>query len=113
MVHGAPGDMCRIVGPQDTPPIRDGVKVVLAGHLHIPFVIRREDGLWVNVGSAGRPCDGDPRPAVSLLTELHGEWVVSQHRVDFDPQVSARGILESGMPFAANVASAVLEARWY
>lgn len=113
VVHGAPGDMRRIVRPQDIPPIPDGFKVVLAGHLHVPFVIRHEDGLWVNVGSAGRPCDRDPRPAVSLLTERDGEWVVSQHRVDFDPQISARDIMESGMPFAANVASAVLEARWY
>ena len=39
VVHGAPGDMRRIVGPQDTPLIPNGVKVLLAGHLHIPFVI--------------------------------------------------------------------------
>lgn len=105
--------MARIVGPEDTPPSPTGVKVVLAGHLHVPFVIRHKDGLWVNVGSAGRPCDGDPRPAISILNESSGKWTVSQHRVDFDPHLSARDILASGMPFAGNVTSAALEARWY
>ncbi|MGE5579560.1 MAG: metallophosphoesterase family protein [Bacillota bacterium] len=113
VVHGAPGDMTQIVGPEDVPPIPSGIKVVLAGHLHVPFVIQSRAGLWVNVGSACRPCDGDPRLAVSIFTESRGEWTVSQHRIDFDPRLSARDILASGMPFAENVASAVLESRWY
>ena len=74
VVHGAPGDMTQIVGPEDVPPIPSGIKVVLAGHLHVPFVIQSGAGLWVNVGSACRPCDGDPRLAVSILTESRGEW---------------------------------------
>ncbi len=113
VVHGSTDNMAGIVDQNSDPQIPNGVKVVLAGHLHVPFVIRQRNGLWVNVGSAGRSCDGDPRPAVSLITESKGKWTVSQHRVHFDARVSARDILESGMPFAQNVASAVLEARWY
>lgn len=113
VVHGAPDDMDCIVGPEDTPPIPCGVDVVVAGHLHVPFVTHAPNGTWVNVGSVCSPCDGDPRPAVSVLSKSHGQWAVSQHRVDFDARVSARDILKSGMPHAESVASAVLAARWY
>ena len=114
VVHGSPGDLSGVVSQTDAPPpIAEGIKVVVAGHLHVPFISRYRSGIWVNVGSAGRPCDGDPRPAVCVLTESGGAWMALQHRIPYNPQESVRDVRLSGMPFAENLASAILEARWY
>lgn len=62
-----------------------GASRLFCGHTHVPFQ-RRLDGRTIcNVGSAGAPLDGDPRPAWVLLEEDHdGTSTLSIRRVAYD-----------------------------
>ena len=63
----------------------EGITGIFSGHTHCPFY-REFDGLLVcNVGSAGMPLDGDPRPSWAMLTVgSSGSQSVSVRRVDYD-----------------------------
>lgn len=71
---------------------------VAFGHTHVPW--QREVGgiRFVNVGSAGRPKDGDPRACWTLVT-MDGDVVTAEHRrVEYDVARAARAIRESELP---------------
>ena len=63
----------------------EGLHRLFCGHTHVPFY-RESAGLVVcNVGSAGMPLDGDPRPSWVMIDDNeHGIQPVSIHRVDYD-----------------------------
>lgn len=92
LCHGTPRLVNGAVGPADPPGevidvLREAnVDAVCAGHTHVPFhrALPVPAGVlhWVNVGSVGRPRDGDPRAAwVELVLGSHAE-VVSRAPVD-------------------------------
>ncbi len=73
--------------------------VLLFGHTHKPW--HREYGgvLFVNVGSAGRPKDGDVRAAYTVIHLAEGRPpVVEVQRVAYDVEETARGVLAAGLP---------------
>lgn len=99
-------------------------EVVCCGHTHVPFhrSIPTEDGVihWVNVGSVGRPRDGDPRAAwveivlgtqEEVLGQAHADtaarrvgqsdlWLgVEVHRVPYDTEAVVRDMVRRGLPF--------------
>jgi len=71
---------------------RDPYRAILFGHTHVPYAreVRRGDGaatLFVNVGSAGRPKDGDWRVCYALVDPAAlgaGAAAVEFVRVPFD-----------------------------
>lgn len=74
-----------------------GSEVLLFGHTHLPYTKRVEGTLFVNVGSVGRPKDGDSRAAYVLL-EARRKPQVELRRVAYDVEAAARAILESELP---------------
>ena len=72
--------------------------VLAFGHTH-QFWQRRFGGvLFVNVGTVGRPKDGDPRAGYAALTvagtEVQAEWM----RVAYDFEAVAAAVLAAGLP---------------
>ncbi len=58
---------------------------IFCGHTHRPLIREFADRLVCNIGSAGMPLDGDPRPSWVLLDEQpFGKQTVSIRRVDYD-----------------------------
>ena len=60
---------------------------ILFGHTHVPYARRVGDTVFVNVGSAGRPKDGDWRVCYALVDPARlgeGEAVVEFVRVPYD-----------------------------
>src|SRR3990172_1792344 len=57
--------------------------VLVFGHTHLPYVKDVDGMLFVNVGSAGKPKDGDVRVAHAIL-DVGAEVVVTIHRVQYD-----------------------------
>jgi predicted phosphodiesterase len=115
VVHGGMEASDEIVDADASPILPPGISVVAAGHLHVPFVIRTGQGIWVNAGSVGRPCDGDPRAAVAVL-EHHpegGEWKASIHRVPFDLAAAARAIRKAKMPYTERLIATQRKACWW
>lgn len=73
--------------------------VLLFGHTHSPWHRVYEDVLFVNVGSAGRPKDGDVRAMYTVLRLEEGRPpAVEVHRVAYDVEETARGVLATRLP---------------
>ncbi len=75
--------------------------ILLFGHTHIPW--HREYGrvLFVNVGSAGRPKDGDTRAMYTVLRLQEAQAPeVEVRRVAYDVEETVRGVLAAGLPAA-------------
>jgi predicted phosphodiesterase len=113
IVHGGVEDPTEIVDAVASPVFPPGVSAVAAGHLHVPFVNHTRQGLWVNAGSAGRPCDGDPRAALAILEQRPQGWTASIHRVAFDLDAAVGAIRQADMPYAERLASTQKKACWW
>ncbi|MBI4317589.1 MAG: metallophosphoesterase family protein [Chloroflexi bacterium] len=73
--------------------------VVVYGHTHRPYVKTADGVLFVNVGSTGKPKDGDPRACYALLEVQAGKVDVNFQRVPYDLTAVASAIRKSGLPF--------------
>ena len=72
--------------------------VLVFGHTHQPWIHEYGGVLFVNCGSVGKPKDGDPRAAFSVL-ELEGDRVVANiERVDYDAEAVGRELSAAGLP---------------
>lgn len=74
-----------------------GTDVVLFGHTHLPYMKMLAGTLFVNVGSVGKPKDGDPRAGYTMLTLEHSPSVEFR-RVVYDVAGAAKAVRESGLP---------------
>jgi putative phosphoesterase len=78
--------------------------VIVFGHTHVPYTKHVEGVLFVNVGSVGKPKDGDPRACYALV-DLTAGAPVTFRRVPYDIATVARAIRDSDLPdkFARDV----------
>jgi putative phosphoesterase len=73
--------------------------VLAFGHTHDPWYRWYGEKLFVNVGSAGRPKDGDPRAAYAILRSSSEKPVeVEIVRVTYDVEAAAQAVLAAGLP---------------
>ena len=113
VVHGGLDESDEVVDADARPSFLPGISVVAAGHLHVPFIIRTRRGVWVNAGSAGRPCDGDPRAALAVLEQQPKGWKASIHRVPFDLEAAVQAIRKANMPYAERLIETQKKACWW
>lgn len=107
LVHGAPtlntlywteerdDDFCRKMIARAGAESGD---VLAFGHTHLPWQRIVDGVLLVNVGSVGRPKDGDPRACYVLLDLGDGAPSVEFVRVGYDVAKAQGAIRESGLP---------------
>jgi putative phosphoesterase len=74
-----------------------GCNLLVCGHTHLPYHKVIDDKHVVNVGSLGKPKDGDPRAVYALLT-LAEDLSVSFCRVQYDVERMAGAIEASELP---------------
>jgi putative phosphoesterase len=74
-----------------------GCNLLVCGHTHLPYHKVIDDKHVVNVGSLGKPKDGDPRAVYALLT-LAEDLSVSFCRVQYDVERIASAIEASELP---------------
>ena len=84
--------------------------LLFVGHSHKPYhrIIQTPAGAYkhvVNLGSVGKPKDGDPRGCYVMLTIDHNSSVLDREsihvdfiRVDYDIEASAKAIENSSLP---------------
>jgi diadenosine tetraphosphatase ApaH/serine/threonine PP2A family protein phosphatase len=75
---------------------------VLCGHTHLPYHRRLGSVHLINVGSAGKPKDGDARAGYALIG-LDDDVRATFPRVAYDVEAAARAIEATDLPheFAA------------
>lgn len=83
---------------------REGDAVAF-GHTHVPWTRRVDGVVYANVGSVGRPKDGDPRASWGIATWDGEALDVELVRTAYDVERAAAAILDSELPdaFAADV----------
>ncbi len=72
--------------------------VIAFGHTHKPWHRKVNGILFVNIGSVGRPKDGDWRAGYVLLDANDDEAQAEQVRVEYDVDRAMKGIRDSGLP---------------
>lgn len=83
--------------------------VIVCGHTHKPYDKAVAGTRFINVGSAGKPKDGDPRACWALLDTTAD--TVELRRVAYDVEAAARAIEATDLP--AEFAAQLREARGY
>jgi putative phosphoesterase len=85
--------------------------VIVCGHTHRPYGKTVAGVRFVNVGSVGKPKDGDPRARWALLETSPDGLTVEFRRVPYDVERAAAAITASDLP--AEFADQLREARGY
>jgi putative phosphoesterase len=109
LVHGSPRKMNEYLF-EDRPissfqrlAAGSNADVILFGHTHKPYVKDVDGVTFVNVGSIGKPKDGDWRACYALLDE----GKVTFRRIEYDVNAAAAAIRATDLPreFAADIES--------
>ena len=74
-----------------------GCELLLFGHTHLPYQKRVGGTLFANVGSVGRPKDGDPRACYGLVDSSRRPKV-ELRRVEYEVEAEAAAIERSDLP---------------
>lgn len=72
-------------------------EVIMFGHTHVPYMKTAAGVMFVNVGSVGKPKDGDPRAAYVVLN-LASVTPVTFVRVAYDVAAAASAIRATELP---------------
>ena len=109
LVHGSPRNMNellfedRAISTFERIAASSSADVIVFGHTHKPYTKNVEGVLFVNVGSVGKPKDGDWRACYAVFE--HG--AASFRRVDYDVKAAAAAIRAADLPdeFASDIES--------
>ena len=85
--------------------------VIVCGHTHKPYDKTVAGTRFINVGSAGKPKDGDPRACWALVETSPEAIRVEFRRAAYDVEAAARAIEASDLP--SEFAAQLREARGY
>jgi len=113
LVHGSPSKMNeylfedRALSSFQRHAASSNADVIVFGHTHVPYMKLVDGVLFVNIGSVGKPKDGDPRACYALL-DLSSDSPVTFRRVQYDVAATAEAIRRSDLPdrFAQDIGRA-------
>jgi putative phosphoesterase len=74
-----------------------GTDVILFGHTRLPFKKKVGSVIFVNAGSVGKPCDGDPRAGYIIL-DTNRRMRVEFYKITYDVAAAAEAINRVGLP---------------
>ena len=72
--------------------------ILVFGHTHQSWLRQFGHVVFVNVGSVGRPKDGDPRAGYAIVEVGAGDTTAESVRVGYDVEAAATGISTAGLP---------------
>jgi diadenosine tetraphosphatase ApaH/serine/threonine PP2A family protein phosphatase len=89
-LHAAPGNELYRYVTREEAGILDmgGADLLVLGHTHTPYEVKKE-GVWVvNPGSVGFPADGDPRASYAILDTKTRQIAFGRVKYDIDGVMS-------------------------
>ncbi len=106
MVHGSPESIDEMLS-DETPVERleylaeiGEADMIVCGHTHQTF-FRKVKGVWfINPGTVGRPGDGDPRAAYTLLDIKEGRVSIQPFRINYVIERAVEAIHKAQLPEA-------------
>jgi putative phosphoesterase len=105
LVHGSPRRINEYLLPdRDERTYRriaagEAADILVFGHTHLSWHRQVGGVLFVNVGSVGRPRDGDPRATYTIVELSRGSQPrLEVVKVDYDVEDVARGVVSAGLP---------------
>jgi putative phosphoesterase len=75
-----------------------GADAIFFGHTHIPYTKQVAEVLFVNVGSVGKPKDGDPRACYVVVEASAGQLDVHFRRLSYPVERVVEAIRQSDLP---------------
>jgi putative phosphoesterase len=110
LVHGSPRKMNeylfedRALSSFQRLAASSNADIIVFGHTHKPYVKNVDGVLFVNVGSVGKPKDGDWRAGYAVL-DVSGGPTVDFRRVEYDVKKAANAIRRTELPdeFAVDI----------
>lgn len=78
-------------------------KVILGGHIHLPFVERICDSFFMNPGTVGVPVSGDTKSQMAIIESDGNTWHPELLRVEYDTSATVCEMKEAGLLDIAGV----------
>lgn len=78
-------------------------KIILGGHIHLPFIERICDKFFMNPGTVGVPVSGDPRSQMAIMESDGNTWHPELLCVSYDIDASVKEMEECGLLDIAGV----------
>lgn len=103
VVHGSPRDPNERLFPDRQPEILDIAlsqsvePVLVCGHTHQPWCLRRNGRLALNPGAVGCSLNGDPRACYAILVWQDDDWAITHRMVDYNIDATAAAFHTSGL----------------
>jgi putative phosphoesterase len=105
LVHGSPRKMNeylfedRAISSFQRHAQSSNADVIVFGHTHVPYTKTVDGVLFVNIGSVGKPKDGDPRACYAVF-DFAGETApaVTFRRINYDISAAAEAIRRTDLP---------------
>ncbi len=76
----------------------ENVDIIICGHTHLPYTRVMDSKYLINVGSVGKPKDGDQRAAYTVIKLTESSLETEVIRVKYDAERMAQAIETSGLP---------------
>lgn len=100
-LHAAPGnELYRYLSRDEAEKLEiEGADLLVVGHTHIPYEVKRNN-LWVvNPGSVGMPKDGDPGASYAILDTIKREVTYERTRYNVELMLTRlHGLLKEDEP---------------
>ena len=87
--------------------------MVVAGHIHVPYVRRLNGKTLVNTGSTGNPVDDDPRASYVILDDDGTSLSVTIRRVPYNVEQTAALAREREFPWAESLVEGLAKGTWF
>lgn len=103
VVHGSPRSVSELIYPESAPEpfelalAQTGEPVLVFGHTHLPWVVRRNGRLALNPGAVSAALNGDPRAQYALIEWDGRQWRVEHRAAAYDLDALRHAFEESGL----------------
>jgi len=103
LVHGTPRDPYESIFIDDDLSVLDlslrmiAEPVLVCGHTHKQWYIRRDGKLAVNPGAVSGPLDGVTGAQYARMVWMGGQWQVEPRRISYDTERLKKAFVESGL----------------
>jgi putative phosphoesterase len=77
----------------------EDIDILICGHTHLPYIKNLDGKYLINMGSVGKPKDGDPRAGYVIVTLIDESITTEIIRVEYDVESMAKAVEATDLPY--------------